>query len=69
MIVANDVAGTQTGFDVDTNAVTIIDRAGHRENVPLMSKDEVADRILDRVLAIKHQAATAAPPRTKARSA
>jgi phosphopantothenoylcysteine decarboxylase/phosphopantothenate--cysteine ligase len=58
LIVANDVAGTNTGFAVDTNAVTIIDRTGHREAVPLMSKDTVADRILDRVVAYKQHPAS-----------
>ena len=58
LIVANDVAGADTGFAVDTNAVIIIDRASHRETVPLMSKDAVADRILDRVVAYKRQAAS-----------
>ncbi len=53
LIVANDVAGTQTGFEVDTNSVTMIDRSGQRETVPLMSKDAVADRILDRALRLK----------------
>jgi len=47
LIVANDVAGGDTGFAVDTNAVTILSRRGDREIVPLMSKDDVADRILD----------------------
>jgi len=56
LIVANDVAGAETGFAVDTNAVTIIDRTGQRETVPLMSKDAAADRILDRVLAYKQRA-------------
>jgi phosphopantothenoylcysteine decarboxylase/phosphopantothenate--cysteine ligase len=55
LIVANDVAGTQTGFEVDTNAVTMIDRSGHRDSVPLMSKDAIADRILDRVIALKQE--------------
>jgi phosphopantothenoylcysteine decarboxylase/phosphopantothenate--cysteine ligase len=57
LIVANDVAGTDTGFAVDTNAVTMIDRSGHREVVPLMSKDAVADRIIDRVVQLKREAA------------
>lgn len=52
LIVANDVAGTETGFAVDTNAVTLLDASGHREAVPLMSKAEAADRILDRVVAM-----------------
>jgi len=56
MIVANDVGATDTGFAVDTNAVLIIDRSGARETVPLMSKAEVADRILDRVAALKQAA-------------
>ncbi|MFI5396871.1 MAG: bifunctional phosphopantothenoylcysteine decarboxylase/phosphopantothenate--cysteine ligase CoaBC [Candidatus Binatia bacterium] len=58
LIVANDVAGKDMGFEVDTNAVTIIDRNGHQESVPLMSKDDVADRILDCVLALKQQRST-----------
>ena len=66
LIVANDVAGSQTGFEVDTNAVTMIDRGGTHETVPLMSKDAVADRILDRALRIKqHQNA---PPSAKLHS-
>jgi phosphopantothenoylcysteine decarboxylase / phosphopantothenate---cysteine ligase len=58
LIVANDVAGSQTGFEVDTNAVTMIERSGHHEAVPLMSKDAVADRIIDHVLALKGQPGT-----------
>jgi phosphopantothenoylcysteine decarboxylase / phosphopantothenate---cysteine ligase len=53
LIVANDVGAADTGFAVDTNAVTIIDRSGQHTTVPLMSKDEVADRIIDRVVALK----------------
>jgi phosphopantothenoylcysteine decarboxylase/phosphopantothenate--cysteine ligase len=55
LIVANDVAGSETGFAVDTNAVTIIGRDGQRHNVPLMQKEEVADRILDAVVALRQQ--------------
>jgi phosphopantothenoylcysteine decarboxylase/phosphopantothenate--cysteine ligase len=55
LIVANDVAGLQTGFAVDTNAVTVIDRSGHHESVPLMSKDAVADRIIDHVVALRRR--------------
>ena len=53
LMVANDVAASDTGFAVDTNAVTIIDRNGQHTAVPLMSKDDVADRIIDRVVAVK----------------
>ena len=46
---ANDISAPDSGFDVDTNRVTLIDRQGNLEEIPLMSKREVADRILDRV--------------------
>ena len=49
MIVANDVSRTDAGFESDTNLVKIIYRDGHREDLPLLSKEEVADYILDRV--------------------
>lgn len=48
LIVANDVTAPGAGFEVDTNAVTFVDDAGI-EAVPLMSKEDVAGRILDRV--------------------
>jgi len=49
MIVANDVSREDAGFEVDTNAVRLIYRDGHVEELPLMTKQEVADHILDRV--------------------
>jgi len=48
MIVANDVAAADRGFDAPTNEVTIITSGGD-EVVPLQSKEGVAARILDRV--------------------
>ncbi len=68
LIVANDVAGAQTGFEVDTNAVTILDRNGGREDVPLMTKDAVADRILDHVLAYRQHSSRGARTAARARS-
>ena len=53
MIVANDVTRPGAGFDVDTNIVTLITKEG-QEALPMMSKAEVADRILDHVLALSH---------------
>jgi phosphopantothenoylcysteine decarboxylase/phosphopantothenate--cysteine ligase len=50
-IVANDVSAPDSGFGSDTNRVTIIDRQG-LEPLPLLSKREVADRILDRVASL-----------------
>ncbi len=51
MIVANDVTRPGAGFDVDTNIVTLITRKGE-EALPLMSKADVAEHILDHALAI-----------------
>ncbi len=48
LIVANDVSRTDAGFDVDTNAVTIVGADG-AEVVPLQSKARVAAEILNRV--------------------
>jgi phosphopantothenoylcysteine decarboxylase/phosphopantothenate--cysteine ligase len=47
--VANDATEPGAGFGVDTNKVTLLSRDGSEERLPLMSKDEVADAILDRV--------------------
>jgi len=49
LIVANDITKADSGFDVDTNRVVIIDKKGKAEELPLMSKREVAEKILDRV--------------------
>jgi phosphopantothenoylcysteine decarboxylase/phosphopantothenate--cysteine ligase len=48
LIVANDVSGTDAGFDVENNAVTIVGPDG-AEPVPLQSKARIAAAILDRV--------------------
>ncbi len=46
LIVANDVNQPDAGFDVDTNRVVMIPRTGNREALPLMSKRDVAERIV-----------------------
>jgi phosphopantothenoylcysteine decarboxylase/phosphopantothenate--cysteine ligase len=51
LLVANDVAEAGSGFGTDTNRVSILDAGGARDDLPLLSKREVADRILDRVAA------------------
>src|SRR5215204_4129000 len=48
LIVANDVSREDAGFEVDTNAVTIVGRDGP-ETLPLQTKDRVAMAILDRI--------------------
>ncbi|KPK46919.1 MAG: phosphopantothenoylcysteine decarboxylase [Dehalococcoidia bacterium SM23_28_2] len=50
LIVANDITGPESPFDSDTNRVVILDRAGGEERLPVMTKYEVAQRILDRVV-------------------
>ena len=55
MIVANDVTQPGAGFGVDTNIVTLVTHQG-MESLPLLSKAEVADRILDRVVALRTRA-------------
>lgn len=47
-VVCNDVTRPGAGFDVNTNIITIVDGQGE-ESLPLMTKREAADRILDRV--------------------
>ena len=48
LIVANDVSRADAGFEVGTNAVTFVSDEG-QEPQPLLSKAEVAGRILDRL--------------------
>jgi phosphopantothenoylcysteine decarboxylase / phosphopantothenate---cysteine ligase len=66
LIVLNDAREAGAGFGVDTNRVTLIDRAGAEEVLPLLSKAEVADAILDRVerLANRGSAPNGAAPRS-----
>ncbi len=49
LIAANDITAEGSGFGADTNKVTILDAEG-QEELPMMSKYDVAWRILDRVL-------------------
>ncbi|MEE9207175.1 MAG: bifunctional phosphopantothenoylcysteine decarboxylase/phosphopantothenate--cysteine ligase CoaBC [Gemmatimonadota bacterium] len=48
-LVALNEAGPDSGFDSPTNRVTIIDPDGGVEEMPLLAKEEVADRLLDRI--------------------
>lgn len=53
LIVANDVTAPGAGFGVDTNIVTLITQSAETA-LPQMSKRDVADRILDKVLEIRN---------------
>jgi phosphopantothenoylcysteine decarboxylase/phosphopantothenate--cysteine ligase len=52
LIVANDVSSPDSGFASDTNRVTLISRDGLEEVLPVLSKAQVAERILERALAL-----------------
>jgi phosphopantothenoylcysteine decarboxylase/phosphopantothenate--cysteine ligase len=49
LIAVNNPLKPQAGFEVDTNIVTLIDQKGKIEKLPLLSKNEVAQKILDKV--------------------
>jgi phosphopantothenoylcysteine decarboxylase/phosphopantothenate--cysteine ligase len=51
LMVVNDILGEKTGFDVDTNQVMLIGQDGV-EQLELMSKEETANRIWDRVVSL-----------------
>jgi phosphopantothenoylcysteine decarboxylase/phosphopantothenate--cysteine ligase len=52
LIIANDITVAGSGIGADNNQVIIIDHYGKTEDLPLLPKREVADRILDRVARI-----------------
>jgi len=49
LLVANDATEEGAGFGVSTNRVTILGADGSSDALPLLSKDEVAEELLDRV--------------------
>ncbi len=50
LVAINDISADDAGFAVDNNRVTLLDRNGAIEELPLLSKEEVAHRILNAVL-------------------
>lgn len=53
LVVANDVTRNGSGFGTDTNEVILLAKGGSPETLPLLSKREVAERILDRIEAMR----------------
>jgi phosphopantothenoylcysteine decarboxylase/phosphopantothenate--cysteine ligase len=53
LIVGNDVSRSDAGFGVDTNIVAMLSSDGRVETTPKLLKDEVADVILDRLIALR----------------
>ena len=52
MVVANDITKDGAGFNTDTNIATILTGSGEQE-LPLMSKRELADKILDQIVKLR----------------
>ena len=57
LVVVNDILGSRTGFDVETNQVTLLTARDCRR-LPLLSKEATADRIWDRVVELRSSSAT-----------
>lgn len=55
LLVANDITADDAGFAVDTNRVLILDAEDGQESLPLMSKSNVAERLIERVAALLTQ--------------
>jgi phosphopantothenoylcysteine decarboxylase/phosphopantothenate--cysteine ligase len=49
LMVANDVSADDSGFEVDTNRALVLDAAGGVEALPLMTKDALAQWLVDRI--------------------
>jgi phosphopantothenoylcysteine decarboxylase/phosphopantothenate--cysteine ligase len=49
MIAANDISAPDSGFGVDTNRVTLLFANAETQSLPLMSKEDVAETIIDRL--------------------
>jgi len=52
LIAANDISASDAGFGVDTNRITLLFADGRQESLPLMSKAEVAEIIVEHVAAL-----------------
>jgi phosphopantothenoylcysteine decarboxylase/phosphopantothenate--cysteine ligase len=66
LIVANDVTAQGAGFDLDTNIVTLFSRDNRETPLPLMSKSEAAQRILDELVRLRSLPRTASASRRSA---
>ncbi len=63
LIVVNDILGSNTGFEADTNQVTLITRDSS-ETLELLSKEETAYRIWDKALALLRERKAAGAEKT-----
>jgi phosphopantothenoylcysteine decarboxylase/phosphopantothenate--cysteine ligase len=67
LIVANDVTAEGSGFDHDTNVITLYGRDGSEKAFPRMPKIDAAHRILDRLLLLRNSSSHASVPVSEAR--
>ena len=58
LIVANDITAVDAGFGVDTNRVSLLAPAGISESLPLLSKAEVAEVVLDHIVELLQEGET-----------
>ncbi len=66
MIVVNDVTKPGAGFGVDTNQVKLLFSSGEIKDLPLMTKEELADRILDEIVSLlKFRERASSPPSSR----
>lgn len=63
LMVANDIAAEGSGFGSATNQVTLIVPGGESEEWPLMSKRQVAERLLDRLVSLRRSDGASLTPR------
>jgi phosphopantothenoylcysteine decarboxylase / phosphopantothenate---cysteine ligase len=52
LIAANDISAPDSGFGVDTNRITLLYAGGRREDLPLMTKEQAAEAIVERLSAM-----------------
>ena len=52
LIAANDISAKDAGFSVETNRITLLFADGQTESLPLMSKNEAAGIIIERIAAL-----------------
>ena len=50
IIIANDVSKTETGFNVDYNKVSVIEKSGEIENLPKNKKSFIASKIAKKII-------------------
>ena len=53
LVVANDITQDGAGFNTDTNIATILTQNGGQIDIPLMSKRELADKVLDEIVKLR----------------